>query len=97
MDKMQEDAMRRVRQMQSANSGRSPQQSPQQSPQPHIENPKREEAKSREITRTNPEPQDPLSGLFKDKEKLLILLLIMLLSEESTNVELTLALLYIII
>lgn len=93
MDKMQEDAMRRVRQMQSANSGRSP----QQSPQPHIENPKREEAESREITRTNPEPQDPLGGLFKDKEKLLILLLIMLLSEESTNVELTLALLYIII
>lgn len=90
MDKMQEDALRRVREMQSANSGRSPQQHPQ--PQP--ETPKSEENK--ELAQSNPQP-DPLGGLFKDKEKLLILLLIMLLSEESTNVELTLALLYIII
>ena len=96
LDKMQEDAMRRVREMQSANSGRRL----QQSPQPHIEPQKREEAENKEIipkAHNTPEPKDPLSGLFKDKEKLLILLLIMLLSEEGTNVELTLALLYIII
>ena len=95
MDKMQEDAMRRVREMQSANSGRRPQQSPQLK----SENPNREgaEIKERITPAPEPEPKDPLGGLFKDKEKLLILLLIMLLSEESTNVELTLALLYIII
>lgn len=93
LDKMQEDAIRRVREMQSGNMNRSP----RQNHQPSSENPKREEAGHREIPQNPPEPKDPLAGLFKDKEKLLILLLIMLLSEESTNVELTLALLYIII
>ena len=94
MDKMQEDAMRRVREMQSANSGRRPQQSPQ--PQPETSKSEENKELAQSNHQSNPQP-DPLGGLFKDKEKLLILLLIMLLSEESTNVELTLALLYIII
>lgn len=95
MDKMQEEAMRRVREMQSGNmpqraqSGNHRQSENQPKAEPSI------------ATQTKPEPQpqpsDPLTGLFKDKEKLLILLLIMLLSQESSNTELVLALLYIII
>ncbi len=93
MDKMQEDAIKRVREMQSANNSRRP----QQSAQPLAEIPKREEPENKEIAATEPKLKDPLEGLFKDKEKLLILLLVMLLSQESSNTELILALLYIII
>jgi len=90
---MQEDAIKRVREMQSGNSNRRPQQSQQL----HNDNPKREEANAKEIAVSEPKSKDPLEGLFKDKEKLLVLLLIMLLSQESSNTELVLALLYIII
>ncbi|MBR3988259.1 MAG: hypothetical protein IKK10_03040 [Clostridia bacterium] len=93
MDKMQEDALRRVREMQSANPGRRPQQSPQTSDEKF----KIEEVQNKEINKPDSAPKDPLAGLFKDKEKLLILLLVMLLSQESSNTELILALLYIII
>lgn len=75
MDKIAEEARRRVSQMQSAAKPE-----------------KNEPAEPAE-----PKSQDPLAGLFKDKEKLLVLLLIMLLSQESSNTELVLALLYIII
>lgn len=56
-------------------------------------------APAKELSHSNVpcESNDPLGGLFKDKEKLLVLLLVMLLSEESSNTELVLALLYIII
>ncbi len=54
-------------------------------------------AEAEQIAKPVRASSDPLSGLFKDKEKLLVLLLIMLLSEESSNTELVLALLYIII
>ncbi len=90
---MQEDAMRRVREMQSGNSNRRP----QQNIQPPVENPKKEEVQNKETNKPDLVPEDPLAGLFKDKEKLLILLLIMILSQESSNTELILALLYIII
>lgn len=90
---MQEDAIKRVREMQSTQSGRRQQQSPQISDG----NSKREQAENKEINNPDLTPNDPLAGLFKDKEKLLILLLIMLLSQESSNTELILALLYIII
>ncbi len=95
MDKMQEEAMKRVSQMQGANRQ-----------VPSHNNHKTHEASESEIQRPSKaesehdvrsDPADPLSGLFKDKEKLLILILIMLLSEESSNTELVLALLYIII
>ena len=89
---MQEDALKRVREMQSGNSNRRPQQSQQL----HNENMK-EEVKANEITASESKVKDPLEGLFKDKEKLLVLLLIMLLSQENSNTELVLALLYIII
>lgn len=88
---MQEEAMRRVREMQSGNIPQH-QQSRRQS-----ENPPKPEGQKAEPVKPEPQPSDPLSGLFKDKEKLLILLLIMLLSQESSNTELVLALLYIII
>lgn len=93
MDKIQEDAMRRVQQMQAGNVNRNSQPRAQTS----NEAKEREEPKLRAPQLAESASENPLDGLFKDKEKLLILLLIMLLSEESTNTELTLALLYIII
>lgn len=93
MDKMQEDAIKRVREMQSANNNRRP----QQNPLPTNESPKKEKTQNKEINNLAPVAKDPLEGLFKDKEKLLILLLVMLLSEDYSNTELILALLYIII
>lgn len=98
MDKMQEEALRRVSQMQGNNSNRRV--TGHNNPTAHE---KSEEAvvntPPKEVVHSSPlsETTDPLSGLFKDKEKLLVLLLIMLLSEESSNTELVLALLYIII
>lgn len=91
--------MRRVREMQSGRATGS-------SRQPHKtaqEKPESQEIHREEIpSRTQPHSDEsldmsPLGGLFKDKEKLLILLLIMLLSQEGTNTELVLALLYIIV
>ncbi len=96
MDKMQEEAMRRVRQMQSANFPQKQVESNQSRKSADSEAhsmPQKQDNEKSEITK----PSDPLSGLFKDKEKLLILLLIMILSQESSNTELVLALLYIII
>ena len=99
MDKMQEEAMRRVNQMQSGSQVNRQQgvnrsgSEPKKTAEPYGE-------KNEINTGQDKEPnnsQDPLSGLFKDKEKLLILLLIMLLSQESENTELVLALLYVII
>lgn len=113
MDKMQEEALRRVREMQSgasrgtARGGAVESPAASAEPQPY--------RKNREVPTPNPEKQsneppggsrpapedepgkEESGGLFKDKEKLLILLLIMLLSQEGTNTELVLALLYIII
>ncbi|MBQ8795334.1 MAG: hypothetical protein IJZ54_02805 [Clostridia bacterium] len=83
MDKIRDEAMKRAAQMQNP---------PVRKSETH-----REEKQPSFDETLKPEPQDPLAGLFKDKEKLLILLLIMVLSEESTNLELVLALLYIII
>lgn len=91
MDKMQEEAMRRVREMQSGNFSQKTQQ------KPSVDNGSANDNENKEKSVSTPERNDPLSGLFKDKEKLLILLLIMLLSQESSNTELVLALLYIII
>ena len=93
--------MRRVREMQSAgfqnrsqsqHSGQSPSQSTRQN-----ENPSESKAESLQTPSKPQETINPLGELFKDKEKLLVLLLIMLLSQDGTNVELVLALLYVII
>ena len=92
MDKMQEEAMRRVREMQSGDFA----QKSSQNPSTNTDNSK-DKAVSKEKSISISEQSDPVSGLFRDKEKLLILLLIMILSQESSNTELVLALLYIII
>lgn len=85
--------MRRVREMHSGNAperahtqGRKPQEVSDTKP-----------AEEKEVKTPMSTVGDPLAGLFKDNEKLLVLLLIMLLSQESANTELVLALLYIII
>ena len=91
MDKMQEEAMRRDRELRSGNVRQKPHQ------KPSVDNGSANNNENKEKSVSSPERNDPLSGLFKDKEKLLILLLIMLLSQESSNTELVLALLYIII
>lgn len=108
---MQEEALRRVREMQSGTFSQPSSDRSQgrngglHSREKQVENKNEEQG---ETSREKPheraaakdgqeEKPDALQGLFKDKEKLLILLLIMLLSQEGTNTELVLALLYIII
>ncbi|MBE6793671.1 MAG: hypothetical protein E7532_01850 [Ruminococcaceae bacterium] len=93
MDRMQEEAMRRVREMQSGNSAQQQNRRTSDKIEKHIES----HNESVEKAVADSEQKDLVSELFKDKEKLLILLLIMILSQESTNTELVLALLYIII
>lgn len=97
LDKMQEEAMRRVREMQSANPHNRNQNRKPQENEVREGVGKQEPEKTMPTLTSAPTPSDPLAGLFKDKEKLLILLLIMLLSQENSNTELVLALLYIII
>lgn len=113
MDKMQEEALRRVREMQSGVSRGTARggavESTTASAEPQLyrkgrdmptANPQKQSDESLGGSRTAPEDEpgkEESGGLFKDKEKLLILLLIMLLSQEGTNTELVLALLYIII
>lgn len=91
--------MRRVREMQSGRATRPSRQlnTPDQE-KPESKEAHREETLAEGKLRSEKSSDmSPLGGLFKDKEKLLILLLIMLLSQEGTNTELVLALLYIII
>lgn len=100
MDNIQADALRRVKEMQSmgiprgsdrpfenTNRSKKAEPSPKEShPPTEAEKPKGEKT-----------PSESLS-LFADKEKLLILALILLLSgEENSDPSLTLALLYLII
>ena len=91
MDTMETEALRRARDMQ---RGIRPNQNPPQ-PQPK-KAPEPAPLTDAEPPKNAPVPFDA-SKLFEDKEKLLILLLIMVLSEESTNLELVLALLLIMI
>lgn len=91
--------MRRVREMQTTravNPNRQSQKLTQEKPESKETH--REEALADDKFKSEKSSDMlPLGGLFKDKEKLIILLLIMLLSQEGTNTELVLALLYIII
>lgn len=96
MDKMQEDAMHRVRQMQSTDIKLNQNQKSQAQNNISEKNAKNIPEIADEKSALKSEIY-PITELFKDKEKLLILLLIMLLSQEGTNLELVLALLYIII
>lgn len=92
MDTMETEALRRARDMQ---RGIRPNQNPPQ-PQP------KKAPEPAPLTDAEPPKNTPVSfdasKLFEDKEKLLILLLIMILSsEEGTDPVLILALLYVII
>lgn len=92
MDTMETEALRRARDMQRGirPNQNTPQPQPQKSPEPAAYT-------DAEPPKNTPIPFDT-SKLFEDKEKLLILLLIMILSsEEGTDPVLILALLYVII
>ncbi len=99
MDSMQAEAMRRVREM------HSPSPSPKEAnPQRPAQREVQENSRKREPAPPAPaaceQPENPIQGnpLFADKEKFLILALIMILSsEEQSDPMLTLALLYLII
>ena len=92
MDTMETEALRRARDMQ---RGIRPNQNPPQ-PQPK-KAPEPAPLTDAEPPKNTPVPFDA-SKLFEDKEKLLILRLIMILSsEEGTDPVLILALLYVII
>ncbi len=92
MDTMEMDALRRAQEMQRGVKN------PQRSPQIPKDNKTKDEAPKLEVTSSAQSPPfDPLN-IFEDKEKLLILLLILVLSSgESEDPTLILALLYIII
>lgn len=108
MDTMQAEALRRVQEMQNS-AHRGPRQTPlPKADPPRNNNSHRESSSVAERSRqgTDEPPasaintgENPtLSTLFEDKEKLLILVLILILNaEESADISLTLALLYLII
>lgn len=92
MDTMETEALRRARDMQREirPNQNPPQPQPKKAPEPAP-------LTDAEPPKNAPVPFDA-SKLFEDKEKLLILLLIMILSsEEGTDPVLILALLYVII
>lgn len=103
MDTMQQEALRRAQEMHSrvthsAPSGGTHNNSHKESKLTLTED--KSSNKDLEKTSASPpaNPSSALENLFEDKEKLLILLLIMILSaEENTDPVLILALLYIII
>lgn len=98
--RMQQEAVRRVRDMQqraknisASRTGR--QQAPKtQDKLPEIH--ETEPTEPPEISESK-KPNDILEGFFKDKEKSLILLLLVLLSGEEDNNGIMLALLYLLI
>lgn len=99
MDKMQQEAVRRMQEMQSrGKSSTAPlheQTSNPAVPQPketeHCENNFKSEFKP------NKEQNNVFDSLFRDKERSLILLLLLLLSTEKTDMGLILALVYLLI
>lgn len=104
--RMQQEAVRRVRDMQqraknmTASRNNRPSQTQQQEHQASIKEenePKAETESSSFSTELENRPNDALMGLFKDKEKSLIILLLVLLGGEEENSGLMLALLYLLI
>lgn len=104
MDSIEYEALRRASQMQQNKTqpaqSRQNQTSPKQSPA-HSEQKKSPEShkdKAAHPAKVHQNESPMLSSLFEDKEKLLILALILILSsEDSQDPALTLALLYLII
>ena len=97
MTTMEQEALRRAQQMHSKTTAPSrPAQRPI-SESPHAEHPPVTKTKE-EATPLSTSPVSAVNSLFADKEKLLILLLIMILgTDENSDPTVTLALLYLII
>ena len=99
MDTMQADALRRAREMHE-NTHTSPRRenasTQSRTEKPPVTAPAEHSRKGEHYHQ--PEPSSEVSALFADKEKLLILSLILILcTEEKSDPALTLALLYLII
>lgn len=99
--RMQQEAVRRVRDMQqraknmsASRANRQNQPAHQEEPTPMPETSEFELPKQVSVEK---KPNDILEGFFKDKEKSLILLLLVLLSGEEDNSGIMLALLYLLI
>lgn len=98
MDKMQQEAMRRMREMQASSTAKksAPQKTSQ--PLPNFDNTAQDSSLTQDTKPAKTaSSQNILENLFKDKEKSLILLLILLLSSEKSDSSLTLALMYLLI
>lgn len=81
MMKLQQDAIRRAREIYSRSGSRP---APSAPPPSHREAP------------AVPDPKDIFTALFQDKDKTLILSLLLLLSEEKCSSELIFALIYLL-
>lgn len=101
--KMQQEAVRRVRDMQqraknmSASRANRQNQPVHQAEVPPMPEPEPLESELQKQISVEKKPTDILEGFFKDKEKSLILLLLVLLSGEEDNNGIMLALLYLLI
>lgn len=102
MSRMQQDAIRRVQEMQSRaqqsvrSSSREQQHEPLRVPEPA----KHEASAMREISNEH-HPENPINNIFEslmqDKERTLILVLILLLIEEKSDSSLIFALMYLVL
>ncbi len=111
MKRQQEEATRRMREMQArarypSRQGRSqPQSSPPQAPQepsqPPLEQPPLAPSPSEQLPLEQPEPETTETGLldvlFRDRERTVILALLLLLNGEDGNHELMFALLFLLL
>lgn len=107
LDHLKEDAIRQAREMQSRaqpmlRQDRRPRGTPQARQQPRREPPRPpeppvlEEPGPRPEPEPSPPPESPLAALFRDKERTIILALLLLLSDGENNHELVFALLYLL-
>ncbi|MGI6255101.1 MAG: hypothetical protein ACOYJZ_05665 [Acutalibacter sp.] len=98
MNRLREDAARRAREMQARAHIPPPRSSKPTSPPP--EEPRREPSPT-VPARREPEPQEKtgslLDAFFQDKERTIILALLLLLSGEGENHELLFALLFLLL
>lgn len=102
MRRMQEEAARRAREMQSRARAPQPRHSPPRPPQeappppPPEPPPEPPKAPPPEAGTPAPAPASWLEGLLKDKERTIILALLVLLGNEGANQELLFALLFLL-
>ena len=96
--RMQQEAVRRVRDMQQRAKKMTAQNQPQQESRPKAKEEINTEIETQSLTDDSDyEADGALAKLFNDKEKSLIILLLVLLGGEEENSELMLALLYLLI